>query len=210
MHLLKKKDFKIRFKSGFTTIGKYGLAILRGNRINDMYSIGSIINKISFSNDVYLFDSHDNTFLWHLWLGHINKNKMWIMSNKRMLAEVNIDDFNISESCVKEKLSRKSFSKHWKSSNLLDIIHLDLCGPMRIKTYKDIEYFITFIDDYSWFRHIYLLKHKSETLKKFKIYKKEVETQLGRSIKILNNDRGGEYEVLSPLLIELASYGKST
>lgn len=64
--LLKKKDFKIRFKSGFTTIGKYGLAILRGNRINDMYSIGSIINKIYFSNDVYLFDSHDNTFLWHL------------------------------------------------------------------------------------------------------------------------------------------------
>ena len=43
--------------------------------------------------------------------------------------------------------------------------------------------------------YVYLLKQKSEALKKFKNYKTKVEKQLGRPIKSINNDRGGEYEV---------------
>ena len=58
-----------------------------------------------------------------------------------------------------------------------------------------MEYFITFIDDHSRYGYVYLLKHKSEALEKFKNYKTEVEKQLGRPIKSINNDRGGEYEV---------------
>ena len=58
-----------------------------------------------------------------------------------------------------------------------------------------MEYFITFIDDYSRYRYVYLLKHKSEALENFKNYKIEVEKQLGQPIKSINNGRGGEYEV---------------
>jgi hypothetical protein len=90
----------------------------------------------------------------------------------------------------------KSFSKHWKSSDLLEVIHSDICGPLRTKTHKGMEYFITFTDDYSRYGHIYLIKYKSEAIEKFKEYKLEVEKQLGRSIKSLNNDRGGEYEAI--------------
>ena len=42
--------------------------------------------------------------------------------------------------------------------------------------------------------YVYLLKHKSEALKKFKNYKTKVEKQLGRPIKSINNDKGGEYD----------------
>jgi hypothetical protein len=59
-----------------------------------------------------------------------------------------------------------------------------------------MEYFITFTNDYSRYRHIYLIKHKSKTIEKFKEYKLEVEKQLERSIKSLNNDRRGEYEAM--------------
>jgi IS30 family transposase len=59
-----------------------------------------------------------------------------------------------------------------------------------------MNYFITFIDDYSRYRHVYLIKHKSETNEKFKEYKLEVENKLGRSIKSLTNDKGGEYEAM--------------
>ena len=58
-----------------------------------------------------------------------------------------------------------------------------------------MEYFITFIDDYSRYGYVYLLKHKYEALKIFKNYKTEVEKQLGQPIKSINNDRGGEFEV---------------
>ena len=52
---------------------------------------------------------------------------------------------------------------------------------------------MTFIDDYSKFCYINLLKSKDEFLDWFKLYKAEAENQLKRKIKILRSDRGGEY-----------------
>ena len=60
-----------------------------------------------------------------------------------------------------------------------------------------MEYFITFTDDYSRYRYIYLLKYKSKAVEKFKEFKLEVENQMGRLIKNSNNDRGGEYEAFN-------------
>ena len=40
---------------------------------------------------------------------------------------------------------------------------------------------------------MYLVKYKSETFEKFKEFRQEVEKQLGKSIKVLRSDRGGEY-----------------
>jgi hypothetical protein len=54
-----------------------------------------------------------------------------------------------------------------------------------------MEYFITFIDDYSRYGYIYLIKTKFEAINKFKEFKLEVEKQLGRFIKTLNNDKDG-------------------
>jgi hypothetical protein len=153
-----------------------------------------LINKKSISD--YLIVSVDSSFLWHLRLGHINKDKLIRMSKDGLLANIDSEDFNICESCIKGKLTNKSFSKHWKSIELLEIIHSDICGPFRTKTHRGMEYFITFTDDYSRYGHIYLIKHKSKAIEKFKEYKLEVEKQLGRSIKNLNNDRGGEYEAM--------------
>ena len=55
------------------------------------------------------------------------------------------------------------------------------------------EYFITFTDDYSRFGYVYLMKQKSKTFEKFKEFKAEVENQLGKRIKVIRSDRGGEY-----------------
>jgi hypothetical protein len=54
-------------------------------------------------------------------------------------------------------------------------------------------YFITFIDDYSRYGHIYLISHKSEALKCFEAYLNEVENKLERKVKTLRTDRGREY-----------------
>ena len=42
---------------------------------------------------------------------------------------------------------------------------------------------------------MYLLKNKDETIKKFVLYKNEVENQLNKKINVLRSDRGGEYEL---------------
>ena len=56
-----------------------------------------------------------------------------------------------------------------------------------------IVIFLTFTDDLSRYGYIYLMKHKSETFKKFKEFQSEVENHCNKKIKFLRSDRGGEY-----------------
>ena len=55
------------------------------------------------------------------------------------------------------------------------------------------DYFITFIDDFTRFGHVYLISHKSDALDCFKRYTNLVENQLNVKIKTLRTDRGREY-----------------
>jgi len=62
-----------------------------------------------------------------------------------------------------------------KASDLLELIHTDVCGPMSSIARGGFQYFITFTDDLSRYGYVYLMKHKSETFKKFKEFQSEVE-----------------------------------
>ncbi|GJV35928.1 retrotransposon protein, putative, ty1-copia subclass [Tanacetum coccineum] len=91
-------------------------------------------------------------------------------------------------------MTRKSFPHHpERATDLLGIIHTDVCGPLRHVSRQGASYFITFTDDYSRYGYVYLLKHKHEVFETFKVFKNEVENQLGKTIKALRSDRGGEY-----------------
>ena len=76
---------------------------------------------------------------------------------------------------------------------MLELEHSDVCGPLSIQAKGGYEYFITFTDDYSRFGYVYLMKRKSEAFEKFKEFKAEVENQLGKRIKAIRSDCGGEY-----------------
>ena len=56
------------------------------------------------------------------------------------------------------------------------------------------KYFLTLIDDCTKYCYVYLLRSKDEALEMFQHFKNEVENQLGRKIKVIRSDRGGEYE----------------
>ncbi|GJX23518.1 retrotransposon protein, putative, ty1-copia subclass [Tanacetum coccineum] len=90
--------------------------------------------------------------------------------------------------------SMKSFPhRPERATDLLGIIHTDVCGPLRHVSRQGASYFITFTDGYSRYGYVYLLKHKHEVFETFKVFKNEVENQLGKTIKAIRSDRGGEY-----------------
>ena len=91
-------------------------------------------------------------------------------------------------------MTKRSFTaKGVRAQGCLDLIHLDVCGPFSVYARGGYEYFITFTDDYSRYGYVYLMKKKSEALDKFNEFKTKSEKQLGRHIKSLCFDRGGEY-----------------
>jgi hypothetical protein len=75
----------------------------------------------------------------------------------------------------------------------LGLVHTDICGPMSSIVRGGFQYFITFIDDFSRYGYIYLMRHKSESFEKFKKIQNEVQNQLDKIIKFPRFDRRGEY-----------------
>ena len=80
-----------------------------------------------------------------------------------------------------------------RSKDLLELIHTDVCGSFRLATRHVQRYFVIFTDDFSRYGYVYLIKHKSETFRVFRTFQNEVENHLGKRIKVLRSDRGGEY-----------------
>ncbi|XP_070025472.1 uncharacterized protein [Nicotiana sylvestris] len=115
-----------------------------------------------------------------------------LKAKENILPVLDPKDFETCVDCVKGKMTKVKRKGSTRSSELLEIIHTDINGTY-VPTLINHKYFITFIDDFSRYCYIYLLKEKSEALAKFKIYKTEVEKQFGKSIKIVRSDRGGEY-----------------
>ena len=75
----------------------------------------------------------------------------------------------------------------------MGLIYSDVCGPFSSTARGGFQYFITFTDDFSRYGYVYIMKQKSESFEKFKVFKNEVQNQLGKNIKTLRSDRGGEY-----------------
>ena len=70
-----------------------------------------------------------------------------------------------------------------RAKDLLGLVHSDVCGPLSSNARGGFQYFITFTDDLSRYGYVYLMKNKSESFEKFKIFKNEVQNQLGKNIK---------------------------
>jgi hypothetical protein len=102
---------------------------------------------------------------------------------------------HICEACVKGKHQRTSFPKDgaMRASQLLEIVHTDVCGPMRTTSHSGTRYFLTFIDNLSRKIHVYLLKAKGEAFEKFKQYKASMENEIGHKIKVLRFNNRGEF-----------------
>jgi transposase InsO family protein len=139
--------------------------------------------------------SDDNaTYTWHCHFGHVGVKRMKKLHSDGLLGSLDFDSFDTCESCLLGKMTRTPFTGIVeRASDLLGIVHTDVCGPMSVATRNGYCYFVTFTDDLSRYEYIYLMKHKSKTFEKFKKFQKEVKNQLDRKIKHLRSDRGGEY-----------------
>ncbi|GJZ96193.1 retrotransposon protein, putative, ty1-copia subclass [Tanacetum coccineum] len=136
----------------------------------------------------------DSTLLWHCCLGHISKKCIKKLQHDGLLDSTDIKSFEKCVSCMSGKMARKPYSHQVeRAKDLLGLIHTDVCGPFRTVSRQGEIYFVTFTDDFSRYGYVYLLKHKHEVFETFKVFQKEVENQLGKTIKSLRSDRGGEY-----------------
>nr|GEY74369.1 hypothetical protein [Tanacetum cinerariifolium] len=148
---------------------------------SSMYAISNKRAKINL----------DYSLLWHCRLGHISKKRIEKLQHDGLINSIDIESLEKCVSCLSGKMARKPYSHQVeRAKDLLGLIHTDVCGPFRIVSRQGANYFVTFIDDFSRYGYVYLLKHKHEVFETFKVFQKEVENQLGKTIKSLRSDHG--------------------
>eukprot|EP00253_Pinus_taeda_P004235 PITA_04235 len=103
-----------------------------------------------------------------------------------------VDECN--SSMVPENGNRVSFPSGGKrTKQILELVHSDVFGPVKVPSLGKLVYYVSFIDDFSRNTWIYFLKKKSEVFDRFKEFKALVENQTEKKIKVLRTDNGGEF-----------------
>ena len=191
-------------------LDKLGFSFIIKNNCCSIYLNDIFYATAQMSNGLYILDLEmpiynidtkrikpnelNPTYLWHCRLGHINEKRISKLHKDGLLDSFDYESFETCRSCLLGKMTKTPFTgKGERASDLLALIHTDVCGPLNTHARGGFQYFITFTDDYSRYGYVYLMKHKSESFEKFKEFKNEVQNQLGKKIKILRSDRGGEY-----------------
>ena len=132
---------------------------------------------------------------WHRRFGHINSSAV-----KKTKALVDgMEDLEMGstvrcEACLLGKHHRSSFPpSNNRPTKPMEEINSDLCGPWPTRSLGGHRYFVTYIDGYSGFTTVTLLKNKSDQPRAFKNFKAWAEKLTGHHILRFRSDGGGEY-----------------
>ncbi|KAK8554175.1 hypothetical protein V6N12_031146 [Hibiscus sabdariffa] len=191
---LDKIGFEIIIKNNSCSFFYDNLFYGSAQLINGLYILNQENMIFNINTKKLKTNDSNQTYLWHCRLGHISERRISKLHKDGLLDPFVFEQLDVCESCLLGKMTKAPFSgKGERASDLLGLIHSDVCGPMNTQARGGYQYFITFTDDFSRYGYIYLMRHKSEALERFKEFKNEVQNQHGKSIKALRSDRGGEY-----------------
>ena len=137
--------------------------------------------------------------LWHRRLGHLGYNnlaKLPSMANGLDLAASDIKAASsvVCEPCAMGKNHRQPFPQSdTKTSKPLELIHMDVCGPMPVSSFGGSNYVATFLDDYTGYSLVRTLKTKGDVAAATKSVLNMLETSTGYAVINVRTDNGGEY-----------------
>lgn len=192
--VLDREGYSFEIKNSVCSIFLKDMFIVKAHLINGLYVLDLDKPVYNINTKRAKLDDQNKTFLWHCRLGHINIKRIQILQKEGILTSFDLESFDTCESCLLGKMTKSPFKGTGeRASELLGLIHTDVCGRMTTCARGGFNYFITFTDDLSRYGYIYLMKQKSESFEKFKEFQNEVENQLDKTIKALRSDRGGEY-----------------
>nr|GEY55442.1 retrovirus-related Pol polyprotein from transposon TNT 1-94 [Tanacetum cinerariifolium] len=162
-------DLEVAFwKSTWYIRNLKGNYLHTGSRGTDLYSI--TLQDTDSLNPICLMAkaTSSQAWLWHRRLSHLNFDTNNLLSKNDIvvgLPKLKFVKDHLCSSCKLEKAKRKSF--HTKitpsSKRRLQLLHMDLCGPMRVASINGKRYVLVIVNDYSRYTWTHFLRSKDET-----------------------------------------------
>ena len=135
--------YSVSFNSKLVIIGINGLTICIRNIENNLYVLRPLTHRSLLNTEMFKVEkpktkrpkiSHDDTYLWHLRLGHINLDRINRLIKDGALNKLKLGTLLVCESCLEGKMTKRPFTeKGIRASQPLELIHSDVYGPMNVK-----------------------------------------------------------------------------
>ena len=111
-------------------------------------------------------------------MGHISKERILRLIKNQILHDLDFIDLGICVDCIKGKHTIKKVAT--RSIQLLELIHINICGPFDVPSFGGEKYLIIVIDDFSHYDYVYLLHRKYQSLNALEVFINEIERQLDK------------------------------
>nr|GEZ96599.1 retrovirus-related Pol polyprotein from transposon TNT 1-94 [Tanacetum cinerariifolium] len=107
------------------------------------------------------------SWLWHRRLSHLNfgtLNKPAKDGLARGIPKLKFQKDHIYSACALGKSQKSSHQLKAEDTNQkkLYLLHMDLCGPIRVESINEKKYILVIVDDYSQFTWVRFLRSKDE------------------------------------------------
>ncbi|GJS49523.1 retrovirus-related pol polyprotein from transposon TNT 1-94 [Tanacetum coccineum] len=175
-----------------------GNDLLTGNRGTDLYTIS--LQETTSSTPICLMAKASPTqaWLWHQILSHLNFDYINLLSKKDVmtgLPKLKYVKDQLCSSCEVSKAKQSSFKSKTVPSlkGRLNLLHMDLCGPMRVASINGKRYILVIVDDYSRYTWTLFLRSKDETPEALKDFLTMIQRNLQALVISVRTDRCIEF-----------------
>ncbi|KAK2363076.1 hypothetical protein QL285_088090 [Trifolium repens] len=146
-----------------------------------------------------LISQEEEVKLWHQRLGHLNLKGMKKIVSKeaiRGLPKLKIVEGSICGECQVGKQVHMSHPmlQHQVTSRVLELLHMDLMGPMQVESIGGKRYAFVVVDDFSRFTWVSFIREKSDTFDAFKELCLRLQREKDSGIVRIRSDHGKEFE----------------
>ncbi|GJT49941.1 retrovirus-related pol polyprotein from transposon TNT 1-94 [Tanacetum coccineum] len=193
-------DLEVAFRSNTCYVRNLeGDDLLTGGRDSNLYTIS--ISDMAASSPICLMSKATSTksWLWHRRLSHLNFGTINDLTKLDLvdgLPKFKYGKDHLCSACERGKSKKASHPPKLIPSDYskLELLHMDLCGPMRVASVNGKKYILVIVDDFSRFTWVYFLRSKDETpaiIKKF-----ITQAQLNYKAKVckIQTDNGTEFK----------------
>ena len=169
-----------------------------GHRNENVYTID--ISKYESHNRCFS-SMHDESWLWHRRLGHVNMNLITQLNKNELvrgLPKISFEKDKVCEACQMGKQIKTSFKiKNFIStSRPLELLHRDLFGPSRTTSLGGKSYAFVIVDEISRYTRVLFLAHKNDVFHEFSKLCRKIQNEKGFTISCIRSDHGREFENL--------------
>ncbi|GJV17964.1 retrovirus-related pol polyprotein from transposon TNT 1-94 [Tanacetum coccineum] len=175
-----------------------GVDLLSGSRGINLYSLS--IKDMMMYSPICLFSKATKTksWLWHQRLSHLNFGALNHLARNglvRGLPRLKFEKDHLCSTCAIGKSKKQSHKPKSKDTNQekLYLLHMDLCGPMRVASINRKKYILVIMDDYSRFIWVKFLASKDEAADFVIKFLKMIQVRLNVAIRNICTDNGTEF-----------------